>query len=398
MVNRKFIIGKISKLNTETIGTRNTPTVIRYLDTSSITRNRIENIQILDSRKVQFPSRAQRKVKNETIIYSTVRPDQEHFGFLQNPQNDLIVSTGFTTIDVIDKDIDPKFLYYSLTRKDITRYLNTIATNNVSAYPSLNPSDIGNLELECPDNKIVQQKIASVLSALDSKIDLNNRINAELEQMAKTLYDYWFVQFDFPDKNGKPYKQSGGKMVYNTELKREIPEGWEVKTVGSILERESALEKIQSSAYLKEGSFPIIDQSTDYIAGYTNDKNSVIHTEVPRIVFGDHTRILKLINFDFARGADGTQILLSNSKRIPQHLFFQVLLKIDLSNYGYARHFKYLKDSKIVIPQQEVPEKYEIIAKNSYDLIKHNIFENQSLSALRDWLLPMLMNGQVAVK
>ena len=76
-----------------------------------------------------------------------------------------------------------------------------------------------------------QQKISNVLSSLDSKIELNNKINKELESMAKTLYDYWFVQFDFPDENGKPYKSSGGKMVYNQELKREIPEGWGVENI-----------------------------------------------------------------------------------------------------------------------------------------------------------------------
>ena len=87
-----------------------------------------------------------------------------------------------------------------------------------------------NLDILLPKLEI-QKKVASVLSALDSKIELNNRINAELEAMAKTLYDYWFVQFDFPDKNGKPYKTSGGKMVWNEELKREIPDGWSNATL-----------------------------------------------------------------------------------------------------------------------------------------------------------------------
>ena len=120
-------------------------------------------------------------------------------------------------------------------------------------------------------------------------------------------------------------------------------------------------------------------------------------TEVPRIVFGDHTRILKLINFDFARGADGTQILLSKDKRVPQHFFYHSLLKIDLSNYGYARHFKFLKQMKIIVPSFQISNKFEKKTKIIFDKVRQNKFQNQKLAELRDWLLPMLMNGQVSV-
>ncbi len=250
--------------------------------------------------------------------------------------------------------------------------------------------------LPIPD-KLTQKKIAKVLSDLDAKIELNNRINNELEAMAKTLYDYWFVQFDFPDANGKPYKTSGGKMIWNDDLKREIPEGWEVKELGNILAKESTTTKIPSSEILEYGLIPVIDQSTSYIKGFTNDKSSVIKTDSARIIFGDHTRILKLINFDFARGADGTQVLLSKNEKMPQHLFYHSLLKIDLSNYGYARHFKFLKDSKIIIPSKKTATEFEEIATGFYNKIKGNIFQNQELASLRDWLLPMLMNGQVSV-
>lgn len=258
-----------------------------------------------------------------------------------------------------------------------------------------------NLLTRLPSNSTIQQKISKVLSDVDAKIELNNKINTELEAMAKTLYDYWFVQFDFPyvTSSGveKPYKSSGGKMVWNEEMKREIPEGWEVKTVDNLLAKESTTTKIPSSEILEYGLIPVIDQSTTYIKGYSNDKTSLIRTDLARIVFGDHTRILKLINFDFARGADGTQVLLSNNERMPQHLFFHSLLKIDLSNYGYARHFKFLKDSKIIVPRKKTAIEFEEVVSNFYDKIKSNIFQNQELAALRDWLLPMLMNGQVTV-
>ncbi|MFM6688791.1 MAG: restriction endonuclease subunit S, partial [Dolichospermum sp.] len=221
---------------------------------------------------------------------------------------------------------------------------------------------------------------------------------SELENLAKTIYDYWFVQFDFPDENGTPYKSSGGKMVYNQELKREIPAGWEVKYIEDILEVEKKSIKIPTKEVLSAGQYPVVDQSTDYICGFTNKLESIIKVDRPRIIFGDHTRIVKLINFDFARGADGTQVLLSNNERLPQHFFYHTLLKVDLSNYGYARHFKFLKQSKILLPNSIISWKFEKIAAKSYEMIRQNIFQNQQLTQLRDWLLPMLMNGQITVK
>jgi type I restriction enzyme S subunit len=298
--------------------------------------------------------------------------------------------------------VDPAFfVYYFHTIEGQKRLL---ANKCHVGVPALAQATTNFRLIEIPlPNLPTQQKIATVLSALDSKIELNNCINAELEAMAKTLYDYWFVQFDFPvfTSSGaeKPYKTSGGKMVWNEELKREIPEGWEVKRVDEILDKEAPKIKIPSSEFKNEGNIPIIDQSTDFIAGYTNVENSKIEGKaVPRIVFGDHTRILKLINFDFARGADGTQVLLSNSARIPQHLFYHSLLKIDLSNYGYARHFKFLKDSLIIQPDLNSSIQFEEKVAVFYTMIRENIFQNQKLTELRDWLLPMLMNGQVKVK
>lgn len=279
-----------------------------------------------------------------------------------------------------------------------SKFFRKTMTNNaiMTLRASLNEEIFSYLNLYLPDYK-TQKSIGDFLFLLTSKIELNNRINSELEAMAKTLYDYWFVQFDFPDKNGKPYKTSGGKMVWNEELKRVIPEGWNSIMIENCLFKESSIKKIPTAEILEKGKFPVIDQSTDFIAGFTNDKEAIIKTDEPRIIFGDHTRIIKLINFDFARGADGTQVMLSNNKRMPQHLFFNTLLKIDLSNYGYARHYKFLKDISIILPDETVSKSFETTVSPFYKMIRENIFQNQKLTELRDWLLPMLMNGQVKV-
>ncbi len=290
--------------------------------------------------------------------------------------------------------VDSNYLLYTL----MSQYVQTQISKSEGTGSIVSNLRIPVLkELHIPIYDIERQTtIGKILSDIDSKIALNNRINAELEAMAKTVYDYWFVQFDFPNAEGKPYKSSGGKMVWNEKLKREVPDGWEATTIASLLSLEGkSTIKIPSSEILLDGSIPVVDQSVDYIAGYTNNMDSIIKTDEPRIVFGDHTRILKFINFDFARGADGTQVLLSNNKRMPQHLFYHSLLKIDLSNYGYARHFKFLKEATTILPDEEVANKFEVLAKSNYLMIRDNILQNQQLSSLRDWLLPMLMNGQV---
>jgi len=319
-------------------------------------------------------------------------------------------------------DYDTRFLYLFLRSKLFFSQTENLMSGSVQKQLPI--SVIKYVKLPKVDITY-QQKIAAVLSALDAKIELNQRINAELESMAKTLYDYWFVQFDFPttpsalsgtspksdmktldnNKNilsvlgeaGRGYKSAGGKMVWNEELKRNVPAGWDSTTIENVLSKEPAVKKIPSSEILPKGLIPVIDQSSDFIAGFTDDKDSLIKANEPRIIFGDHTRILKLINFDFARGADGTQVLLSNTNRLPQHLLYHTLLKIDLSNYGYARHFKFLKETRIILPDESVSKTFEDITKSYYNTIKHNIFENQVLTELRDWLLPMLMNGQVQV-
>ena len=156
---------------------------------------------------------------------------------------------------------DYEFVYYYLK----TQY-HQLRSLSSGVRKNLNSNDIKEFEIKLPESISNQRNIASVLSALDSKIELNNRINAELEAMAKTLYDYWFVQFDFPDKNGKPYKTNGGKMVWNDELKREIPEGWKVKSLAeiTIVRNESVNPMDSPNKDFKYYSIPEFDTSGTY--------------------------------------------------------------------------------------------------------------------------------------
>lgn len=244
-----------------------------------------------------------------------------------------------------------------------------------------------------------QVLIGKILKSLDAKIELNNKVNRELEAMAKTLYDYWFVLFDFPDANGRPYKSSGGKMVYNAELKREIPEGWEVKKLGDIIKKYADKSThIESKNILNEGSYPVITQDNgDLISGFTNENNPI--EDVPLIVFGDHSCTLRYIDFPFFRGADGTQIMyFEEDLTIYVYLFLQMIIT-QIPGYGkYERHYKYLKEFNIIIPKAKFLSEFQKIVEPIFNKISKSRLQNQHLTTLRDWLLPMLMNGQVTVK
>ena len=404
MNNRKITINKVCKLNRETIRSNNQPEYINYLDTGNITRNKIEEIKRLINEIDKYPSRAQRKVQKNTIIYSTVRPEQEHFGIIEDPIDNLIVSTGFTTLDLIDDTIDAKYFYYSLTNKSITDYLNVIASNNVTSYPSLNPNDIGDLVLKIPSSKTEQQKIAKVLSDLDAKIELNNTINDNLEHMAKTLYDYWFVQFDFPNADGKPYKTSEGKMVWNEDLKREIPVGWEMKNLGDLinifdskripLSRSQREQRIGSIPYYGATSIMgYVDEhifDDDYILlaedGSVMDENGF---PIVQFIWGktwvnNHAHVIQ------AKNITNNEFVFQLVKTISvvQIITGSIQLKINQEN---------LRNVKVILPDKNILKKFSRIAIPIRKKLINSIEENQELASLRDWLLPMLMNGQVSV-
>ena len=178
---RKYKLYEIADLNKSSISNSdNTLSEIIYLDTSSITEN-----VILGTCKMSIheaPSRAQRRVKKNTILYSTVRPRLKHYGILSSPEANLIVSTGFVTIDVkseFQNSIDARFLFLLLTQPHITEYIASIADSAVSAYPSFNPSDISALEFEFPEMNI-QKHIADIWEHYDRKIGLNSQINDNL--------------------------------------------------------------------------------------------------------------------------------------------------------------------------------------------------------------------------
>ena len=188
---RKIRLGDACVTNADSYSPKEEWKFVNYLDTGNITDNRIDSIQYIDVENDKLPSRARRKVKKDSIIYSTVRPNQRHFGIIKTQPENFLVSTGFAVIDVDANVLNSDFLYYLLTQPTLVETLHAIAEQSTSAYPSIKPSDIEDLEIEVPD-LATQKRIADILGSLDGKIAQNAAINENLEQQAGALYQSFF--------------------------------------------------------------------------------------------------------------------------------------------------------------------------------------------------------------
>ncbi|MBU1446230.1 restriction endonuclease subunit S, partial [Patescibacteria group bacterium] len=258
--------------------------------------------------------------------------------------------------------------------------------------------------------------IASSLSALDSKIELNNRINAELEAMAKTLYDYWFVQFDFPDDNGKPYKASGGKMVWNEKLNREIPEGWEVNKIGKILDTSlggtpsTAIKNFWNNGticWLNSGeiaNFPILDSELKITDAAVHDSSTELLSKGTTLL--SITRHLRPSVLAINACANQSVVGIKEKGDIKYYYIYPYIKSIIpslmvLRTGAQQPHInkEIVDDSLLVLPNDSsgILKSYNTSVENIYKEIINIAEQNQKLAKLRDWLLPMLMNGQVKV-
>lgn len=301
-----------------------------------------------------------------------------------------------TTLFVKDfKGNDVHYIFYLL------KYLRLNDYKSGSGVPTMNRNHLHPLKIKAFRNIETQQKIASVLSTLDEKIALNNQINATLEQMAKTLYDYWFVQFDFPDDNGKPYKSSGGEMVYNETLKRDIPKGWEVKKLSEIANLKAGGDKPSefSDIPTEDLTVPIFSNGiiNDGLYGYTN--NSTI--KKPSITISARGTI----GFSKIRMNPFVPIIRLISITPIEGFFLKYLEQffkdMDFENSGSVQQqltVPQIKDLAILLPSEKTLNKFHGITLNGLLQIENNNEQIIELTKLRDWLLPMLMNGQVTVQ
>jgi len=287
--------------------------------------------------------------------------------------------------------------YNHLLRYLLENCITSLLKNaNGSTFPNLTSDLLSNFIVSVPEQKY-QKKISDFLRTIDQKIELNNQVNAELEKTAKTIYDYWFVQFDFPDANGKPYKSSGGKMVWNEQLKREIPNEWAVKTVGEYAEVKKGDLITEKDA--KDGEVKVVAAGVGFSythSEYNRDENTItISGSGANAGFINFWRepifASDCITVRGKTDAD-TILILHHLKFIQKHILSQAT--------GSAQPHVYPSDIKILnyaIPSDSLINEFgkSVIPMNKK--IANNLKENQELIKIRDWLLPMLMNGQVKV-
>lgn len=302
--------------------------------------------------------------------------------------------------------VHSRYLYYCLKSKEKQKEMKN--RSGITTIPDLNHFMFLDMKIPLPAYS-VQVEVAKVIDSVSSKIEVNNKINAELEAMAKTIYDYWFVQFDFPNENGKPYKSSGGKMVFNEELKREFPEGWESGELSDIANINMG-QSPPGESYNEEGVGEVFYQGcTDF--GSRFPSNRKFTTKPSR--YAKKGDILLSV-----RAPVGTMNIASEDCCIGRGLA-SLNSKDNCISYldGVLQYMKQIFDRRnssgttfgsitkgdlfslsVVKPNEEILKQFDTIAKPMFD--KQNLIglENQQLSELRDWLLPMLMNGQVRVK
>lgn len=303
-------------------------------------------------------------------------------------------------VDNDEKTVINSFLYYFYQT-------NPWIKTTGSTINRLYNNDIKNLEISFPD-LIKQQSIAAVLSALDKKIALNKQINTRLEDMAKTLYDYWFVQFDFPNTDGKPYKSSGGEMVFDETLKREIPKGWEVKSLNQVADIVMGQSPDGASYNLEQKGTIFFQGSTDFDWRFPNVRQ---YTTSPTRFAQKGDILLSVrapvgdLNISPFECCIGRGLAALRSKSGNNSFLFYVMkyfkTVFERRNTEGTTFGSITKDDlhslKLVAPADNVLEKYNEIASKYDEMIFIRSQQNHQLTQLRDFLLPMLMNGQVSV-
>ena len=373
-------LGEIVKTNQSTYSPKENWQFVNYLDTGNITMNKIDEIQNINTAKDKLPSRARRKVKTNSIIYSTVRPNQLHYGIIKKQPDNFLVSTGFTVIDVNYDKAVPDFIYYALTKQEVTEQLQAIAEQSVSAYPSLKPSDIENLELMLPDKK-TQERIVAILRSIDEKIKENNAINNNLEQQAQAIFKSWFIDFE-PFSNRKP-------------------SDWSASTLGNVSIMGAGGDKPQNVSPIKTDlyEYPIYSNglSNEGLYGFT-DKPKISEESVTVSARGT-------IGFVCLRHIPYVPIvrlvtLIPKTEIVSAKYLYLWLKQLHITGTGTTQQQLTVPDfqkTEILVPSQKIVTLFTATVEPIFEKIWANQNENEKLSSLRDTLLPKLMSGELDV-
>lgn len=400
-----------------TVGGKFTPKGIKFIKSESITDSKFLNKSLYEHISEETDEKLKRsRLKKNDLLFSIAGAYLGKIAIVRDCDLPSNTNQAVAIVRVNEKKADIDYLYYYFSQKHINQYINTLSSQ--SSQPNLNLELLGNLEYENIPIK-EQKRISKILSLLDDKIENNNKINEELEAMAKTIYDYWFLQFEFPNEEGKPYKSSGGKMVWNEELKREIPEGWKCGTIGNLFSSQSGYAfkssnwtengypvltikcinedgtiNMQESSYIKE----YIDSFNKYsvkngnmifaMSGNTIGKLGIIASNINNILINQRILIIKTNINNMAY----SYFTIKNDK-IQNNI---VQLGANSAQPNISEDL--LRNIKICLPNTKYLDNYNNICKIIFEKIITNRIENEELTSIRDFLLPLLMNGQVGFK
>ena len=374
MKNWKFVsLGEICDVNKNSFTKNDKYEYINYLDTGNITENKINDILRIDDLSL-IPTRAKRKIQKNDVIFSTVRPNQKHYGIIKKPIENMICSTGFAVISGKKDILDNRFLYYYLSQDEIVNYLQVIAENSVSVYPSIKPTDITKLKIKLPEIT-EQRKIADILDSLSNKIEYNSYINQNLEAQAQAIFKSWFVDFE-------PF----GKKK---------PEDWKEYRLGDFLPIITGKKNANVSS--QQGKYPFFSCAQDiaWTENFSFDANAIL-------VAGNGDFNVKFYNGKF-EAYQRTYVLIPYNPKLTNWLYYVV-------KYNLGKITSGARGSVIKFITKGNLENFSFFAPsnlNDLDLIdffnsaNNKIAENKleilQLSQLRDALLPKLMSGEIDV-
>ena len=385
-------LGDCCKTNLHTYSDKEKWSLIRYLDTGSITEGRIDEIQTLYPGVDKIPSRARRKASVGDILFSTVRPNQKHYGIIEAGTENLLVSTGFTVVTVDTTIADPYFIYYYLTQSSVIESLQAIAEQSTSTYPSIKPSDIEDIELDLPELE-TQKKIGYTLRMLDRKIALNEEINDNLEQQAQAIYHERFETASPDDLH------SGWRTVTLGEVATILN-----KSFNPLKEPEMLLEHYSIPAF-DEARFPVFDLSTSIKSNkFIIDASCFMISKLnpttkrvwkPYCLTGNAVCSTEFIVYK-AKDKTITDFLYSV---IDSNSFSDFMCSHVTGSTG-SRQRTTPSDTlsyELILPSEDELAKFQSLVSPMYAQIRINAIENDRLKRLRDSLLPKLMSGEIDV-
>ena len=337
--------------------------------------------------------------------------------YYHESKNGKLAFAGFLIKYALDKKkVNPKYLKFYTVSNEYKTWVKNLSVG--STRGNINAQTFANCPVTVPDRK-QQDLLVTTLSLLTDKIELNQRINAELESMAKTLYDYWFVQFDFPNAKGKPYKTSGGKMAWNEKLKREIPLGWGkgvLSDIGSITGGSTPSREIDDyfdvnrTAWITPKDLSLNTGNKFITKGETGVSEKCLKaaslTIMPKgtILLSSRAPIgYMAISREVVTTNQGFKSFIPNKGYSTPYIYYTVKNAIPtIVNHSSGSTFKevsgsVLKEIYICLPPVSITEKFKETVDAIFERQNKLELESQTLTELRDWLLPMLMNGQVKV-